>query len=42
VEVACGEGILELTGLQAPGRKALPVEEFLRGFPLSAGMLLRS
>lgn len=42
VAVACGEGILELTGLQAPGRKALRVEEFLRGFPLSAGMLLLS
>ncbi len=42
VAVACGEGILNLTGLQVPGRKALPVEEFLRGFSLSCGMLLCS
>ncbi len=42
VSVACGQGILDLTGLQVPGRKALPVEEFLRGFSLSPGMILRS
>ncbi len=42
VAVACGEGILSLTGLQVPGRKALPVDEFLRGFSLEPGMLLRS
>ncbi len=42
VSVACGEGILDLTGLQVPGRKALPVEDFLRGFSLKPGMLLRS
>ncbi len=42
VTVACGEGTLDLTGLQVPGRKALAVEEFLRGFTLAPGMLLRS
>ena len=42
VEVACGEGSLLLTGLQAPGRKTLPIAEFLRGFALQAGDVLRS
>ncbi len=42
VEVACGEGSLVLTGLQCPGRKTLPVAEFLRGFSLQAGDVLRS
>jgi len=42
VVVACGEGSLLLTGLQCPGRKPLPVDEFLRGFRISAGDLLRS
>lgn len=42
VEVACGEGSLLLTGLQVPGRKALPVDEFLRGFALRPGDVLRS
>jgi methionyl-tRNA formyltransferase len=42
VVVACGEGSLLLTGLQCPGRKPLPVEEFLRGFSLRAGDTLKS
>ncbi|MCB1183874.1 methionyl-tRNA formyltransferase [bacterium] len=42
VEVACGEGSLLLTGLQCPGRKPLPVDEFLRGFTISSGDKLRS
>jgi methionyl-tRNA formyltransferase len=42
VEVACGEGSLLLTGLQCPGRKPLPVDEFLRGFSLQPGDVLRS
>jgi len=42
VVVACGEGSLLLTGLQVPGRKSLRVDEFLRGFKISAGDLLRS
>ncbi len=40
--VACGAGVLELTRMQAPGRKMLPVEEFLRGFPVSPGQVFRS
>jgi len=42
VVVACGEGSLLLTGLQCPGRKPLRVDEFLRGFKISAGDVLRS
>jgi methionyl-tRNA formyltransferase len=42
VVVACGEGSLLLTGLQCPGRKPLPVAEFLRGFKISVGDVLHS
>jgi len=42
VAVACGEGVLMLTGLQVPGRKALPVSEFLRGFRIETGQVLHS
>ena len=42
VVVACGSGALLLTGLQAPGKRPLPVDEFLRGFTIRAGDLLRS
>jgi len=42
VIVACGEGSLLLTGLQCPGRKAMRVDEFLRGFKISTGDVLRS
>lgn len=42
VEVACGGGSLLLTGLQCPGRKPLPVAEFLRGFDIQAGDVLVS
>lgn len=38
IGVACGDGgRLEVTELQRPGGKRLPVAEFLRGFPLEAG-----
>jgi methionyl-tRNA formyltransferase len=40
--IACGEGVLLATGLQIPGRKALRVAEFLRGFPVAAGRIFRS
>lgn len=40
--VACGTGILELTRMQAPGRKMLAVEEFRRGFPVQTGQVFRS
>lgn len=42
VVVACGQGALLLTGLQVPGKKPLPVAEFLRGFAIRAGDVLRS
>jgi methionyl-tRNA formyltransferase len=42
VVVACGEGSLLLTGLQVPGKKTLPVAEFLRGFQIRVGDVLRS
>jgi len=38
--VACGNGGLDLTRLQRPGRAALEATEFLRGYPLSPGTLL--
>ena len=37
IVVACGEGALRLTELQKPGSRRLPVADFLRGFPVSAG-----
>jgi len=42
VVVACGSGSVLLTGLQCPGRKSLPVDEFLRGFRIAPGDLFRS
>lgn len=42
VVVACGTGALLLTGLQVPGKRPLPVDEFLRGFTVRAGDILRS
>lgn len=42
VIVACGEGSVLLTGLQVPGKRPLPVDEFLRGFELRVGDVLRS
>ena len=35
--VACGEGSFLITEIQRPGRQALPVAAFLRGFPLAPG-----
>lgn len=37
VVVACGTGTLRLTQLQRPGGKRLPVNEFLKGFPMEGG-----
>lgn len=37
IHVACGEGVLALKVMQKPGGKALPVFQFLQGFPLKAG-----
>jgi len=41
VNVACGAGILGIKQLQMEGKKVLPVAEFLRGVPLSAGTILK-
>ena len=37
IEVATGEGTLLIEGLQREGRKALPIEAFLRGTPIGPG-----
>lgn len=42
VLVACGEGRLRLLALQAPGRRMLPVAEFLRGFAVEVGQVFTS
>jgi len=42
VIVACGEGTLLLTGLQIPGKRTLPVDEFLRGFEIRVSDVLKS
>lgn len=40
--VACGSGALRLSGeLQLEGKKRLPAADFLRGFPLVPGSILR-
>ncbi|MES2073065.1 MAG: methionyl-tRNA formyltransferase [Pseudomonadota bacterium] len=38
VLVACDSGLLKLTELQKPGGKRLPAAEFLKGFPIEAGL----
>jgi len=35
--VACGEGAVELLELQQEGRRVLPADAFLRGYPLRPG-----
>lgn len=40
LRVACGEGAVELVELQRAGRRPMPAEEFLRGFPLFPGTRL--
>jgi len=37
IVIRCGSGLLAITELQRPGRKALPAKEFLRAVRLSAG-----
>ncbi len=32
IEVACGEGFVQLTNLQREGSKAMPIKEFINGF----------
>jgi methionyl-tRNA formyltransferase len=38
--VATGEGLLKITQLQPAGKRLLSAEEFLRGYPLTAGEAL--
>ncbi len=38
IVVACGQGALCLSELQKPGSKRLAAADFLRGFPVAAGM----
>ena len=40
IRVACGEGSVSLFELQLEGRRRMPVAQFLRGFPLEAGVRL--
>jgi methionyl-tRNA formyltransferase len=41
LSVACGEGsVLALEQLQRPGKKPVAAADFLRGFPLDAGLVL--
>ncbi len=35
--IACGQGVLGLEVLQKPGGKALPVAQFIQGFPIKVG-----
>ncbi len=38
--VGCGEGLLRVDILQAPGKKAMPASDFLRGRPIPVGTML--
>jgi methionyl-tRNA formyltransferase len=40
--IATGAGALALTEVQLEGKKRLPIEEFLRGYPLTPGLVLGS
>ncbi|MFO7654983.1 MAG: methionyl-tRNA formyltransferase [Candidatus Krumholzibacteriia bacterium] len=42
VLVACGEGVLQVCRLQVPGRRDLPVADFLRGFSIEPGQVFHS
>ena len=39
--VACGKGFLEINKVQKPGKKPMAVEDFMNGFPISIGTILR-
>lgn len=41
ISVATGEGVIDFTELQRPGGKMLPVSDFLRGYSMKVGDLLR-
>ena len=37
IDIACGQGILRITQVQAPGKRAMAVNDFLNANPLSIG-----
>ena len=37
IDVACGQGVLRLVEVQAPGRKRMPVRQFLVGTKVGPG-----
>jgi methionyl-tRNA formyltransferase len=39
--IACAVGAIRLVELQRAGKKPMPAEELLRGFPMPTGILLR-
>lgn len=41
IAIACGEGYLELRQLQRPGGRPLSAEDFLRGFSIPEGTILK-
>jgi methionyl-tRNA formyltransferase len=42
IVVSCGSGAIRITRLQAPGRKALDAQDFLRGYNLGTGAMFES
>ncbi|HKK19783.1 MAG TPA: methionyl-tRNA formyltransferase, partial [Opitutales bacterium] len=42
LDVATGEGVLQIHELQRPGGKMLPAKEFLKGYPIEIGAVLPS
>ena len=40
LSIGCGEGLYRITKLQLPGKKAQASAEFLRGFPVPAGLMM--
>lgn len=42
LEVACGQGRVRILELQAPGKRMLRVDDFLRGFPVDPGQAFSS
>ncbi len=38
--IACGEDAIHCRTLQRAGKSAMPVEDFLRGFPIPEGTIL--
>ena len=42
IDVATGDGVLRITQLQKSGGKSLAVADFLRGFPITPGMVFTS